>query len=133
MNALLIAAGALGILAAAIHGAGGEILVMRRLSTATLPSSRFGGAGMTRTIVHVTWHITTVAFLTAGCALVLAGAAFDGDTAKAIGAVGPVAFTGFAAVALVLGGYGQSPRMFVKHPGPLALTATAVLAWCGLL
>ena len=52
------------ILGAAIHGVGGEVLVMRQLSPATLPSSRFGGPRTTKTMIHVTWHMTTIAFLT---------------------------------------------------------------------
>src|SRR4051794_41854164 len=74
MNVLLIVAGAIGILAAGVHGVAGEILVVRKLSPERLASSPFGGALMTRAMIHVTWHITTVAFLVVGCALVVAGA-----------------------------------------------------------
>ena len=129
----LILAGSLGVIAAAIHGAGGEVLVVRKLSPGTLPPSQFGGPGMTKTMIHVTWHITTVAFLTLGCALLLSGSVLDGDTARAVGLVAASAFTGFAAVAVGLGAYTQSPRTFLRHPGPLALAATAALAWWGVL
>ena len=134
MDGPLIAAGSLAILGAAIHGVGGEILVVRKLSPGMLPSSRFGGPRMTKAMIHVTWHMTTIAFLTVGCALVLSGSVLDGDTARGIGLVAAAAATGFAALAVGLGGaYMQSPRFLLRHPGPVALTATAALAWWGVL
>ena len=61
MNVPLIVAGSLAILGAAIHGVAGEILVVRRLSPEMLPSSQFGGPRTTKLMIHVTWHLTTVA------------------------------------------------------------------------
>jgi hypothetical protein len=58
----------LAVLGAAFHGVGGELLVVRRLSTAMLPPSRFGGPRATKTMLHATWHMTTVAFFTVGVA-----------------------------------------------------------------
>lgn len=134
MNVPLIVAGSLAILATAIHGAGGELLVVRKLSTERLPSSRFGGPLMTKTMIHVTWHLTTVAFLTVGCALLLSGTVLDGDAARGIGLVAACAATGFAVVAVgVAAAYMRSPRFLFRHGGPLALTATAALAWWGVL
>jgi hypothetical protein len=69
VNLPLIVAGSLGLMAAAIHGTAGEILVVRKLTRETLPTSRFGGTGMTMAMIHVTWHIATVAFLVTGVAL----------------------------------------------------------------
>ena len=133
MNAPLVVAGCLGILAAAVHGAGGEILVVRKLSLDLLPSSRFGGPRMTKAMIHVTWHVTTFAFLVSGAAMLIAGTALDGDARQAVGVVGAVAFTGFGALALGIGGaYMRSPRGLLTHPGPLVLSATAVLAWWGV-
>jgi hypothetical protein len=126
MNAPLIAAGSLAILGAAVHGVGGEVLVVRKLSPAMLPTSRFGGPRATKTMIHVTWHMTTVGFLTVGSALLLAGSVLDGDTARAIGLLA----AGFAAVAV---GLAASPRSLFRHPGPAVLTATAALAWWGAL
>src|SRR2546421_9105809 len=83
MNAPLIVAGSLGILGAAIHGVGGEVLVVRKLSPERLPSSSFGGPRMTKNMIHVTWHMTTIAFVTVGSALLVAGAGLPGDTAPA--------------------------------------------------
>src|SRR5918992_4670973 len=58
VNVPLIVAGSLAILGAAIHGVGGEVLVVRKLSPGTLPSSRFGGPRATKMMIHVTWHMT---------------------------------------------------------------------------
>jgi hypothetical protein len=130
----LIVAGSLAIVGAAIHGGAGEAFVVRELSPATLPPSRFGGSRMTKTMIHVTWHMTTIAMLTAGLALLLSGSVLHGDTARGVALVGAAACTGFAAVALALGAaYGQFPRALYRHPGPAVLTATAVLAWWGAL
>jgi hypothetical protein len=130
----LIVAGSLAILGATVHGVAGEALVMRKLSPAMLPSSRFGGPRTTKSMIHVTWHMTTVGFLTVGCALLLAGSVLDGDTARGIGLVAAGAATGFAAVALGLGAaYTRSPRSLFLHPGSAVLTATAALAWWGAL
>jgi hypothetical protein len=133
VNVALTAAGLLAIVAAAVHGAGGEALVMRKLSPGALPPSRFGGPRTTRTMIHVTWHITTIAFLAVGSALLLSGLVLDGDAARGIGLVAAGAFTGFAAVAVGLGGAAESPRSLLVHPGPAALIATAALAWWGAL
>src|SRR5918999_115671 len=81
----LIVAGSLAILGAAVHGVGGEVLVVRKLSPGMLPSSRFGGPRTTKSMIHVTWHLTTIAFLAVGSALVLSGSVLDGDTAGGIG------------------------------------------------
>jgi hypothetical protein len=134
VNVPLIVAGSLGIVAAAVHGGGGEVLVVRKLSLGTLPSSRFGGPRMTMVMIHITWHLTTIAFLTGGVALLLSGSLLDGDTARGIALVAASAFTGFAAVAVGLGAaYMRSPRFLFRHLGPVALTATAALAWWGVL
>jgi hypothetical protein len=134
MNVPLLVAGSLAILGAAIHGVGGEVLVVRKLSPAMLPSSSFGGPKMTKLMIHATWHMTTVAFLTAGTALLLSGSVLDGDTARAVALVAAGASTGFAAIAVGLGAaYAKSPRFLLRHPGPAVLTATAALAWWGAL
>jgi hypothetical protein len=73
VNVPLIVAGSLAILGAVIHGVGGEVLVVRKLSPGMLPSSPFGGPRMTKNMIQVTWHMTTIAFLTVGSALLLSG------------------------------------------------------------
>jgi hypothetical protein len=134
MNIPLIIAGSLAIVGAAVHGAGGELLVVRSLSPGTLPASRFGGPRTTKAMIHVTWHMTTIAFLTVGFSLLLAGSVLNGDAARAIAVVAAGASTGFAALAVGVGGaYQKSPRSLLGHPGPAGLTATAALAWWGAL
>jgi hypothetical protein len=134
MSVPLIVAGSLAILGAVVHGVGGEVLVVRKLSPGMLPSTRFGGPRTTKSMIHVTWHMTTIAFLTVGSALLLSGSVLDGDTARGVGLVAAGASTGLAAVALGLGAaYTRSPPSLVLHPGPALLTATAALAWWGAL
>ena len=71
---------------------------------------------MTKAMIHATWHMTTIAFLTAGCALLLSGTVLDGDAARGIALVAAAAATGFAALAVGLGGaYMRSPR---SRPSP---------------
>jgi hypothetical protein len=132
VNVPWVAAGSLALLAAVIHGVGGEVLVVRKLSPEVLPSSPFGGPRMTKLMIRATWHITTSAFLTVGSALLFAGSVLDGDTARGIGVVGAAASTGFAAVTVV-GGLTHDPRALLRHLGPVVLTAIAVLAWWGVL
>jgi Mrp family chromosome partitioning ATPase len=133
VNVPLILAGVLAILGAAIHGAAGEVLVVRKLSPAMLPASRFGGPRTTKTMIHVTWHMTTVAFLTVGSALLLSGLVLDGDTAHGIAVVAAGGATGLAAVTVGLGAaYARSPRSLLRHPASALLIATAALAWWGV-
>jgi hypothetical protein len=138
MNVPLIAAGALALVATAVHGIAGELFVVRRLVPELLPATRFGGPLMTKAMIHVTWHIATVGFLTVGCALVLSGSVLDGDAAKALSIASAGAATGFAALAVGLGGaaqggFARAARSFGRHPGPVLLAAIPVLAWWGAL
>lgn len=85
-------------------------------------------------MIHVTWHMTTVAFLTVAVALLIAGSVLHGDTRRAVAVLAAAASTGFAVLAVGLGGaQARSPRSLVRHPGPILLTTTAALAWCGAL
>ena len=130
----LIVAGCLGIAGAAIHGVAGEVLVVRRLPRDALAPSPFGGPTMTMAMIHVTWHMTTIAFLAVGCALLLSGAVMNGDEARGVAVAAAATSTGFAAIAVGLGGaYMRSPRHVLRHPGPILLTAVPVLAWWGVL
>jgi hypothetical protein len=130
LNVPLVVAGSLALLAAVIHGAAGELLVVRELSPATLPPTRFGGPRTTRTMIQVTWHLTTVAFLTVAGALLVSGTVVDGAAARALALMAASAATGFAALTLALGA-AASPRALLRHPAGMVLTATAVLAWVG--
>jgi hypothetical protein len=134
VNVPLMAAGCLALLAAAVHGIGGEVLVVRKLSPDVLPGSTFGGPRTTRAMIHVTWHLTTIAFLSVGVALLVSGTVLDGDAARGVGLVAACMSAGFAAVVVGLGAADtRSPRSLFRHPGPLVLTATAALAWWGAL
>jgi hypothetical protein len=130
----LIVAGSLALLGAAIHGVGGQMLVVRNLSPETLPPSRFGGPRTTMSMIHITWHMTTVGFVTVGVSLLLAGSVLDGDTARGVGVVAAAAATGFAAISIGLGvANSRSARGLLRHPAPALLTTTALLAWLGSL
>ena len=134
MDAPLIVAGSLALLGAAIHGGAGEVLVVRRLVPETLPASAFGGPRMTKAMIHVTWHMTTIAFVTVGIALLAAGTVLEGDAAQAVAVVAAAASAGFWAVAVGLGvGYMRAPRNLFRHPAPFLFTAVAALAWWGAL
>jgi hypothetical protein len=134
MNAPLIVAGSLAILGASVHGVGGEVLV-RKLSRAVLPRSRFGGPKATLTMIHVTWHMTTIGFLTVGSALLLSGSILEGDAARGLGLLAAAASTGFAALTVGMGSSSvrSAASSFLRHPAPALLTATAALAWWGAL
>ena len=138
MNVPLMIAGVLSLLAAAIHGGGGELLVVRRLPQRQLPRTVFGGPEMTKTMIWVSWHIATIAFAVVGSALVLSGSVLQGDTARGVALLAAVAATGFAALALgakVVQGirlWRNGDRRAFLHFGPEALTAIAVLAWLGV-
>ncbi len=144
MNVPLVVAGSLALLGAAIHGGLGEVVVVQKLSPRQLPSSPFGGPGMTKAMIRVAWHMATIALLTVGSALVLSGSVLDGDAAHAVGVVAAGASTAIGALA-VLVGFAQARRslalrvtdrrelrMFL-HPGPAILVAIPVLAWFGLI
>ena len=134
MDVPLIAAGLLALFAAAVHGGAGEMLVVRKLPQEALGRTRFGGPRMTMGMIHVAWHLTTVAFLAMAVALLLAGSVLDGDSARATARVAAGAFTGFALIAVGVGsGYMRSPRSLLGHPGPAVIALTAALAWWGAL
>ena len=133
MDVPLTIAGSISILAAAVHGIGGELIVVRRLSPETLPATPFGGPRMTRTMIHVSWHIATVAFLAVGAVLLLSGTSLEDQTPRAIVVVAALASTAFAALAVGLGRAHRQLRALVRHPGPAILTAGAVMAWWGVL
>jgi hypothetical protein len=136
MDVPLTVAGSISVLAAAIHGGAGEVLVVRRLAPEALPPTRFGGPRMTKAMIHVSWHVATVAFLATGAVLLLAGTVLEDETPRAILFVAAAAATGYAALAALLGAaYNRrsAPRAFARHPGPIILSAGAMMAWLGAL
>ncbi len=124
-------AGAIALAAAAIHGGAGEVLILRKLFSGELPSSRFGGAAATKVMIRVTWHIATLTFAVTGAALATCGFLGPGDGCRGIGYVAASSFTGFVALAILV--TLQRPRRLIRHPGPLAFVAVAALAWWGTL
>ncbi len=134
MNPPLIVAGCLALLGAAIHGLGGETLVLRRLSPELLPPTGLGGPRTTRLVLHITWHLTTVAFVSVAVALLLSGSMLHGDTARGVALFAACMATGFAAVMIVMTmASTRSPRSLVRHPAPALFTVIAALAWWGVL
>jgi hypothetical protein len=132
MNVPLILAGSIALLGAAIHGGAGEVLVVRKLTPQMLPSTRLGGPGTTMLMIRGSWHMTTIAFVTVGSALLLSGSVLNGDVARGMSLGGAIASTGFATIAVV-GAFLRSPRAFYRHPAPALLTLVAILAWWGTL
>src|SRR5947209_15284349 len=100
VNPPLLAAGSLSLVGSAVHGLGGEVLVVRRLSPETLPSTRFGGPRTTRAMIHTTWHLTTVGFIATGAGFLVAGTALRGDARRGVAMLAAGASTGFAAVVI---------------------------------
>ena len=132
-DAPLLLGGAISVLAAAVHGGAGEMLVVSRLRPEALPSTVFGGSGLSKTMIRVSWHIATAALLIVGVALVLAGTALDPAAARPVARLAAVEATAIAAIALAFGFYAAPLRTIYRHPGPILLTSVAVLAWWGAL
>ena len=129
---MIALAGSLTLLAAAVHGIGGHLMVVRGVTVDRLPPTPFGPAALTRTMLVVSWHLTTVGFLAAGCSMVAAGTLLDGAGAQAVAVAGASQVTACAAVIVGLGAaLTRSPRFVFRHPAPLLVTLTAVLAWVG--
>jgi len=89
---------------------------VRNLSPDVLPSSAFGGPRTTKPMIHVTWHLITIAFLAVGSALLLSGSVLHGDSARGIGMFAAGATTGFAAIATGL------TAAYTKSPYPWSAT-----------
>jgi len=108
VNIQLIVAGALAILGAVIHGIGGELLVVRKLSPEGLTVSRFGGPRTTKAMIHASWHLTTVGFVAVGVALLLAGSVLGGDVARGMSLLAAGSAIGFAVVLVGMGAPGST-------------------------
>jgi hypothetical protein len=133
MSLPLLFAGALALVAAAVHGGAGQVLVLRRISPEMLPPTPFGGPGLTKAMIDVSWHMGTIGLAAVGIGLLLSGSVLDAGAAEGISLLCAATSTGFAALALGLGARTQPIRAALQHPGPPLLTAIAVLAWWGAL
>jgi hypothetical protein len=125
-----LVAGAVALVAAAIHGGAGEAKVLRMLFSGELPSTSFGGPTFTKAMIRVTWHVATVTFAVLGSALATCGFLGPGNGCGGIGVVAASAFTGF--VVLTIPVILQRPSRLLGHPGPIAFLAVAALAWWGV-
>jgi hypothetical protein len=134
MNVQFAVAGALALVGAAIHGVGGEALVVRKLHSEALAPTPFGGPRMTMLMIRVTWHITTLAFVVIGSALAVCAPAGRSRACAGAGRVGAFSYASFAALAIGLSA-AQGPRGLARamrrHPGPLVFVLVAALAWWG--
>jgi hypothetical protein len=134
MNTQYAIAAALALVAAAIHGGVGEALVVSKLRHEVLSPTRFGGAVMTKLMIRVTWHITTLAFVVIGSALAVCSPAGPSNACVAAGRVASVSFASFFALAGGLAIAAQGRRVgkgMLRHPGPLVFALVAGLAWWG--
>jgi hypothetical protein len=133
MNVQFAIAGALSLIAAAIHGGAGEALVVRKLHREALSPSRFGGPSMTMVMIRATWHITTLAFAVIGASLAVCAPGSPSQACAGIGRLAAIAFASFAVLAIGLGiaAGPRWPRALMRHPGPLIFVLVAVLAWRG--
>jgi hypothetical protein len=129
MNVPFVVAGALALTGAAVHGILGERIVVTKLRTETLPSSRFGNARMTLLMIRATWHITTLAFFVMGSALIACSPVSSG-ACEGVGRVSAIAFASFFALTIGLAAP-HVRRTVRRHPAPLIFLAVAVLAWVG--
>ncbi len=130
MNVPFVVAGALAIMAAAIHGGLGEKIVVSKLRRETLPSSRFGSPRMTLLMIRVTWHITTLAFLVMGSALVACSPIASSQVCEGVGRISSIAFASFFVLTIGLAAP-HIRRTVRRHPAPLIFAVVSVLAWVG--
>lgn len=130
MNVPFFVAALLALAGAAVHGGVGEAFVVRKLAPSALPRSPFGAGEATKLMIRATWHMTTVAFLVLGVALVTCAGSDATGACRAVGRISGLSFSGFALIA-VGGAVARSPRSLLRHPAPLLLTSVAVLAWWG--
>lgn len=130
MNIQFAVAGALALTGASVHGILGERIVVMKLRTETLPSSQFGSPSFTKVMIRATWHITTLAFLILGTALI--GCAPDGSSraCDAVGRISSIAFASFFALTTGLA-IPTVKRARLRHPAPLVFAAVAALSWWG--
>ncbi len=131
MNVPFVVAGALAVLAAAIHGTGGEIWILPKLFSGDLPSSRFGGPSATRAMIRFTWHAVSLTFLAFGAALATCGVVGPAGACQGVGILAANVFTAFVALTFVV--VFLRPRALFFHPGPLVFVAVAALAWWGTI
>jgi len=100
VNGAYVAAGALALVGAAIHGGVGEASVVRKLDAAALPRTRWGGAQTTLLFIWASWHMVTIAFAGFGTALSVCAAREQSHACAGVGMLAAGSFAGFAAIAV---------------------------------
>ncbi|MGH2728587.1 MAG: hypothetical protein ACRDKS_16575 [Actinomycetota bacterium] len=130
MNLPFAAAGVLALAGAFVHGIAGEATVVTKLSPESLPSSRFGGSSTTKLMIRATWHITTIAFLVIGSALMACAPDVSSQACRGVGRVAAISYSGFAALTIGLT-LAKGPKGLLRHPAPLLFSLVATLAWWG--
>jgi hypothetical protein len=134
MNVPFAIAGVLALAGAAIHGGVGEALVVTKLRTEMLSPTRFGGPSFTKLMIRATWHITTLAFVVIGSAMLVCSPAGSSDACRGIGQLAAISYAAFGALAAGLVA-SRGPRALLRalrrHPAPLVFVSVAVLAWWG--
>lgn len=133
MNIPLLLAGIMAFVAAAIHGIGGEVLVVRRLDVGSLPRTPFGGPAASKLMIHVSWHLVTATFVVFGAAMAACGFDDAPEACRRTAILAASAFSVFAAITIASGAWSLGLTALFRHPAPAALTAIAVLAWWGAL
>jgi hypothetical protein len=138
VNVPFLVAGAMALVGAGVHGVAGEMMIVRRLRSETLPSSLFGDGSATMVMIRVTWHLTTVSFFALGTALVACGALGSGPASRAVGLFAAGSYSAFAVLAIgTLLRHGprallrHGPRGLLGHPAPALFVTVATLAWLG--
>lgn len=132
MNVPFLIAGALALVGALIHGIAGEAIVVMKLRTESLPLSPFGGPTMTKLMIRATWHITTLAFVVIGSALIGCAPGDASQMCKGIGRLAAVSYASFGAMAIgLVVAARRFPRALLQHPAPVVFGGVAVLAWWG--
>lgn len=130
MNEPLLAAGALALIAAGVHGGVGDRIV-RRIDEQVLPGNPFEGIP-TKLLIRVTWHVTTTAFAVLGVALVAVGIAPELAAATGVAYVGGAAFSIWGVLTITAALRRGRLRALKAHPAPLAFLLTAGLVWWGV-
>jgi hypothetical protein len=123
MNFYFAAAGSLALIVGLAHSVLGELLLMRRLTTDTLPSLA-GSADFARRTIRFTWHLPTV--LAWGFGAILLRLALPAAPGTYLAFVESAAALSFFAAGLI--------TLFIsggKHPGWVGLLGTAILVWLG--
>ena len=132
MNVPFALAGVLALVGAAVHGVAGEKLVVAKLGAEVLPSSPFGGPSFTKVMIRATWHITTIAFVVMGGALMACAPGESSEACRGVGRMAALAYAGFVALTIGLAAPRlRKARSLFRHPAPLLFGVVAVLAWRG--